>query len=909
MEIMTKPEEFEKFHRLLTKDNSEYEPFYFPLETNGKDPISNISWKKNRRTYDQALELMHNGYNIGIAATDKDKLVIVDVDDLEVVGEIKPTLTNQSRKRIGRHGFYFSDDKVSNNVFDNSAKQNIATEDYGEVRSNWQYVVAPGSYVPCAPEEIERIPETDRANAGLYTVMIEHSVSNITYDELPQTYRTCLENKREAHIAATTRKDNKRKKTVDDTNGSRSAMWDLTVHDIFDKSNSNSARFPSPFHGSKTYKDTSINHDLLHCWRHNVSHNALSCIAVMSGLSTCSQAGHGHNGGGIPNIDYSDGEVQYTLWRYAKDNAYIPQDDPMPSKALAYYAAKEGYCNVDDVEDEWKLPTAVYNEVIKTDDFNTGRKKLNDNRIQKRVKESINDPMDIAMSLQQTNPIWFDRSRNIWMWDNDLLIYNRIDETDVLCQINSVMEVSEIYKSHVKNEIMESIRITGRYRNVQETPRTWIQFHNTVVDIENMNTFRPRPEYFHAAKIPHDYGTSDDTPTIDKLFTDWVGEEHKETLYEICAYCLFDSYPIHRIFTLIGTGRNGKGQFMTLLRRFIGVENCVSTDLDRIASSRFETAKLYKKKAAFIGETNFSTMSRTNMLKMLSGEDSVPGEFKGRDGFDFVNHAKIVIATNSLPETTDKTEGFYRRWMIIDFCNKFQEGKDIINEIPEKEYANLCKKCTTKLNRLIKEGKFTNEGSISERAAMYEAKSNPLNKFIEDTCILDVNAKTPHWFIYEKFKEHCEVAGHRILTKKEFTQRLKSSGYSTKPQCKFNTELVKLYKGDNNEIKPANWMAIEGFMWNFDREGRQGSQSSHEPHSVSHIRRQSEKVPTLATSTTYNNYENIAIVRDFTIVPIPHIELIKKLYKVGMSNPDAIVQKLRESGELVKHNEMIKWNK
>jgi len=43
METMTKPEEFEKFHRLLTKANSEYEPFYFPLETNGKDPISNIS--------------------------------------------------------------------------------------------------------------------------------------------------------------------------------------------------------------------------------------------------------------------------------------------------------------------------------------------------------------------------------------------------------------------------------------------------------------------------------------------------------------------------------------------------------------------------------------------------------------------------------------------------------------------------------------------------------------------------------------------------------------------------------------------------------------------------------------------------------------------------------------------------
>lgn len=850
MKIMTQSNEFEKFHKLLTKTDSDYEPFYFPLEKNGKDPLSGVSWKKNRRTFEQAIEAMRNGYNIGIAATDQDRLVIVDVDDIDVVGEIKPTLINQSRKRIGRHGFYFTDDEPAKTIFDNSAKQNIATEEYGEVRSNWQYVVAPGSYVPCAPEEIERIPETDRANAGLYTVMVEHSVSDITFDELPETYKTCLQNRRESHIAATNRKQNKPRKTVDDHNGNRSALWDLTVNDIFNKPNSPSARFPSPFHGSKTYKDTSINHDLLHCWRHNVSHNALSCLAVLSGISTCSEAGNGHNGGGMSGIDYGDGEIQYTLWRYAKEHGHIPQDDPIPGKALAYYAAKEGYCNEKDIEDGWKIPATVYNEVIKTEEFNTGRKKIKDRTIEKRVKDSINDPMDIAMALQQTNPIWFDRSRNIWMWDNDLSIYNRIDETDVLCQINSVMEVTEIYKSHVKNEIMESIRITGRYRNVRDTPKTWIQFHNTVVDIETLETFRASPDYFHAAKIPHDYGTSEDTPIIDKLFTDWVGEDYKNTLYEICAYCLYDSYPIHRIFTLIGTGRNGKGQFMTLLRRFIGVENCVSTDLDRIAGSRFETAKLYKKKAAFIGETNFNTLSRTNMLKSLSGGDAVPGEFKGRDGFDFVNSAKIVIATNSLPETTDKTEGFYRRWMIIDFFNKFEEGKDIINEIPEKEYENLCRKSINFLSKLLKNGKFNKEGSISERAAMYEAKSNPLNKFIEDTCLLDINAKTPYWFLYAKFKEHCNVMGHRELTKKEFSQRLKSSGYDVKKQYKFNSELVKLYKGDGDDIKPANWAAVEGILWNFDREGSLSRQSNHIPHSVPCIRDLTEHMSTSSTLPT-----------------------------------------------------------
>jgi len=304
-------------------------------------------------------------------------------------------------------------------------------------------------------------------------------------------------------------------------------------------------------------------------------------------------------------------------------------------------------------------------------------------QIEEVIKETLSNPMTIAAKIQTMNPIWFDQTRNIWMWDKTEKKYNMIDETDVLCGIDNAIIVDGIYKSKVKNEIMECIRMTGRKRDVKETCLEWIQFKDAVVDIRSNELFEPTHSHFFASPIPHNHGEDCETPTIDKLFTDWVGEEQKQILYEICAYCLYDHYPIHRIFTFIGTGRNGKGQFMTLLKRLIGEENALSTDLDRIANSRFETANFYKKKVAFIGETNFNTLNRTNTLKMLSGGDVVPGEYKGKGIFHFVNTAKIIIATNALPETTDKTEGFYRRWMIIDFCNKFEEGRDVINEIPE----------------------------------------------------------------------------------------------------------------------------------------------------------------------------------------------------------------------------------
>ena len=98
------------------------------------------------------------------------------------------------------------------------------------------------------------------------------------------------------------------------------------------------------------------------------------------------------------------------------------------------------------------------------------------------------------------------------------------------------------------------------------------------------------------------------------------------------------------------------------------------------------------------------------MLKLLTGGDTISGEFKGRDPFDFVNTAKIIIATNGLPVTTDRSEGFYRRWCLIEFKNKFCDGKDIIDNVPEIEYQNFCRKAVRLLKNIMESGKLQEPG-------------------------------------------------------------------------------------------------------------------------------------------------------------------------------------------------------
>jgi P4 family phage/plasmid primase-like protien len=389
--------------------------------------------------------------------------------------------------------------------------------------------------------------------------------------------------------------------------------------------------------------------------------------------------------------------------------------------------------------------------------------------------ESFKDLLAMAEQMQEKVPIYYDNTGSYWIWVGDG--YQMVDETDILIGLKNSMGLRSITNSKVRTGALEAIKVTGREREVAPTEKTWLHFKNCVIDYETGEMFDAKPDRFFTTPIPHDLGDAEDTPTIDRLLEEWIGPDLKLQLYEILAYCLIDGYPIHRIFTLIGAGRNGKGQFMKLIRRFIGSDACTSTEMERLVDSRFETAKLFNKRAAFIGETNFSAISKTSRLKQLSGEDLVTGEFKRKTPFDFENTAKIIVATNSMPTTHDRTDGFYSRWLVIEFNNRFPEGSDLIDPIPEWEFENLARKSLRILGDLLKRGGFYKEGSIEERAKKYEEKSNPVAAFVKTHCEQDEDKWVPLYELFDIYDVFQAKHGYRKITKRQFSTQLQELGY------------------------------------------------------------------------------------------------------------------------------------
>ena len=394
---------------------------------------------------------------------------------------------------------------------------------------------------------------------------------------------------------------------------------------------------------------------------------------------------------------------------------------------------------------------------LSKDDFKDVLKAAHDKyNLKKPVKAALvfTDTQAQADAYLGVNPIFYDRTGMFWMWDDNLKCWGVTDDVDILNVIQRETG-DNIVESKKRTEILNAMKQEGRKRIPKPMKDTWVQFHDTIVDIETGEEFPASPEYYVTNPVPwrlHPDRFSD-TPNMDRIFVEWVGEDWVKTLYEILAYSLLPDYPIQRLFCFYGGGSNGKSCYLQLLKNFVGGKNCCATELDVLLKSRFEITRLHKKLVCMMGETNFGEMTRTAVLKRLTGNDLIGMEYKNKNHFEDKNYAKIIIATNNVPTTTDKTDGFYRRWMIIDFPNQFSEKKDILAEIPNEEYEALAVKCIGLLKDLLTNRGFDKEGSIEERKKRFEEKSNPVAKFLHDNIII-----SDHTGIY--------------ITKPEFKKRL-----------------------------------------------------------------------------------------------------------------------------------------
>lgn len=331
-----------------------------------------------------------------------------------------------------------------------------------------------------------------------------------------------------------------------------------------------------------------------------------------------------------------------------------------------------------------------------------------------------------------------------------------------------------------RNRVIEVIYyiVCATIQKIEETPPHVLAVKNGLLNLKTKKLMPFSPEYFILSGSNARYDPEASSEDIEKFASEIVDKDDINTLQEISGYCLWRDYIIHKAFMLVGEGANGKSTFLELVRMLLGHENTTTIALQDFAYQRFAIGNLYGKAANIYPDLPDKALRTTGALKMLTGGDTVSAEYKFKNKFTFKNYAKMLFACNKVPETSDDTTAFFRRWVIINFPNQFLDtnpktDKNILARLTtEESLSGFLNWALVGLERLLEQKKFSKAKSVDETREIWIRASSPVKAFAMDCLEPRPGGAIAKDDMYQLFIEYCREAKLPSVGKGVFSRKL-----------------------------------------------------------------------------------------------------------------------------------------
>lgn len=335
-----------------------------------------------------------------------------------------------------------------------------------------------------------------------------------------------------------------------------------------------------------------------------------------------------------------------------------------------------------------------------------------------------------------------------------------------------------------RDETLSFIKIeTLTNRDSVDEKRHIINLKNGLYDLKEDKFNLHTPKLLSTVQIPVKYDPDAKCPMIDRFLSQVVSDEYIPMLLEWIGYSMIPDNSMQKAVMLVGSGSNGKSVFLNLLTEFIGIKNTSGESLQKLEKDRFSAANLYGKLLNGCPDIAGSEVYDNSAFKTFTGnEKQIRGEIKGQQAFYFNNTARLIFSANDLPPVKNAGYAYYRRWMLIEFPNRF-EGKNadrnLINKLTtEKELSGLLNKAIVGLKEILEKGEFSYHKTIEEVERMYRLKSDLVAAFA-DECIIMSSNDLSKAVAYETYVMWCKKNDEKPASNAIFGKKFRKLGYES----------------------------------------------------------------------------------------------------------------------------------
>lgn len=325
-------------------------------------------------------------------------------------------------------------------------------------------------------------------------------------------------------------------------------------------------------------------------------------------------------------------------------------------------------------------------------------------------------------------------------------------------------------------DTLETLKINQYIDYTEFNPTQYLNCKNGVLDLETLTLSPHTPDLLFTTQLPVAFDTKATCPKFDTFLHEIVPEDTVSLIYEMIGYCLVYTNQMHKSFLLEGEGANGKSTLIMAIERLLGTDNIVNMPLQTLEHDPYAAALLNGKLACLYADIPKTPLQKCDVFNMITGGDRIYARHIYGKPFNYKPMTTLIFSCNQVPHSYTHTDGFFRRWIIVKFPNRFDGTRSQDNILAEiatpEELSGILVTSLACIKNVFEAGKFSIPQASDDALEEYKQENEPAKRYLSENVISQEDSEETRTDLYKSYKEWMEESepSRRVLSDKKFFQ-------------------------------------------------------------------------------------------------------------------------------------------
>jgi len=381
-------------------------------------------------------------------------------------------------------------------------------------------------------------------------------------------------------------------------------------------------------------------------------------------------------------------------------------------------------------------------------------------------------------------------------------IYSEISEKDFRLALFDSMEEFGVSDADIngRGHILLSKSMRESSRKELHPSKRMLSFLNGVLDLDSGKLSPPSRKLHVLSMVGYKFEPDAKCPRWIKFLEQVLPElESRMVLQEYLGLIFIDRHKtsLEEMLILLGGGSNGKSVVFQTIKGILGEANISFTPIEDLVGGKSaeNMASIDGKLLNYNSELGKKELNGKKVKALISGEET-PARQLYKDSYVAKDIPLMMANANALPDTTDDSQGFFRRFKVLTFGVTIREqdrDKNLSSKLQD-EYSGIFNWIIEGRTRMINNDfKFTESANAKQSSHEYETSSNSALLFLKEYRYFGTERFSGHASsrmlqrdIYKAYCDYCSVNNYKAFSSKSFREKLASRGYKHTPSSAGN---------------------------------------------------------------------------------------------------------------------------